>query len=254
MLLSNLAYDKNDAILVNCIWNRRYCKQPLSIWWRSKLSGLLWVHESYNWHVGLGDAVRYAHKWTARLTGSCGAGAFWAWHFLIRVFPPCPSVDVGTWVTASSPTAENEHLRLWFRRLNFVLVESHLRTLVSRVAWGSLLRLHVSFNLRRSLGGHSRRDGADEQKRNEAVNQGKSVSGRGKNKCRGSEAGTSVTWLKKNKKASVTLAKVLEIFYIHTFICVTTFLEKLAVVMSVPSKGSVLRVTFSFRFKNIHSW
>ena len=180
--------------------------------------------------------------------------AFEPGHFLIRVFSPCPSVDVGTWVTASSPTAEEGHLRLWFRRLNFVLVKSHLRTLVSRVAWGALLRLHVSFNLRRSLGGHSRRDGADKQKGNKAVNQGNSVSGRGKNKCRGSEAGTSVTWLTKNKKASVTLEKVLEIFYIHAFICVTTFLEKLVVVMSVPSKGSVLRVTFSFRFKNIHSW
>lgn len=53
-----------------------------------------------------------------------GRKLFKSGQLLIRVFTPCPGVDVHTWVTARSPTAEEEHLGPWFIRLSFILVES----------------------------------------------------------------------------------------------------------------------------------
>lgn len=41
--------------------------------------GLLWVCESYNWHVGFGDSVRYAHEFIARIISSSGVWNSEAW-------------------------------------------------------------------------------------------------------------------------------------------------------------------------------
>lgn len=96
--------------------------------------------------------------------------------------------------------------------------------------------------LRRSLGGHRRAGCWWEEKRQWA--KGKGFQAGEKRKCGSSEAGTSITWLRENNKVSVKFwQRFWRILYPH-LLCGTKLLE-VGVVMSVPSKGNVLRVTFS---------